>query len=105
MPQPLRHNEARHDALRTAADGRLTFQSGMALSRGSYWAQLPGMPENEKTTTPTLSATVTGLVTKGYLRHVHAGLPRRSGPVEITDLGRETLARFDDIVAHRTANA
>jgi hypothetical protein len=98
----LRWSEPRHDALRTAADGRLTFQAGMAGSTGSYWAQLPGMPEDEKTTSPRFTATVTALVASGYLRHVNPGR-MRSGAVEITGPGTDTLRRFNETTA-RSAN-
>jgi len=104
MSQKLRHTEARHDVLRTAADGRLSYQSGRALGGSSFWAQLPGMPEDEKTTTSRLTATATALVATGHLRHQHPGVPRRSGAVEITKLGRETLAHFDQLTTSRNAN-
>lgn len=105
MSQKLRHTEARHDALRAAADGRLSYRSGRALGSGSFWTHLPGMPEDEKTTTSRLTATATALIATGHLRHQHPGVPHRSGAVEVTKLGRETLDRFDQIVAARNANA
>jgi hypothetical protein len=105
MSQKLRFTEARHDALRAAADGLLTFEAGKPLMKGTYWVQLRGMPEDEKVTSPRLEAAATALVAHGYLRHVHPGVPRRSGAVEITDPGRVALLRFDDAVTRRNANA
>lgn len=101
----LRWSEPRHDALRAAAENRLTFQSGAAKSKGSFWVQLPGMPEDEKTTNPRLFACVTALIAHGYLRHASPGIPRRSGMVAITGPGRDALAHFDEIIARRNATA
>lgn len=90
-----RYTEFRHSALRTAAKGGLSFQSGMALSGGSYHAALPGLP-GETTTSRPLETTVGDLITKGYLRHVNPGRPMRSGPVELTDKGRALLTDWNE---------
>lgn len=91
----MRRTEARHDALRAASDGRLTFDSGMALSKGSFWVSLPGMPEDDKTSSGRLTTAVNQLLAGRYLRHEHPGVPRRSGKVLITDAGLDLLERFD----------
>lgn len=103
MSTKLRYTEARHDVLRTAADGRLTWRTGMS-GNGAFWSQLPGMPEDEQTTTPRLDAAATALLTSGHLRRVNPSR-MRSGPVEITDLGVAALNYFNELVAHRNANA
>lgn len=94
MPTTIRYTEFRRAALRLAADQRLSFQSGMALSGGSYHAELLGCP-GETTTSKPLKATVTDLVAKGYLRHQHPGVPARSGAVLLTDSGRALLTDWN----------
>lgn len=91
----MRRTEARHDALRAASDGRLTFDSGMALSKGSFWVRLPGMAENETTSSHSFSNAVRQLIDGDYLRHEHPGVPRRSGKVLVTDAGLALLEHFD----------
>jgi hypothetical protein len=97
----MRRTEARHDALRAASDGRLTFDPGMALSKGSFWVTLPGMPEADKTTSRGLTTAVNQLLAGRYLRFEYPGVPRRSGKVLVTDAGLALLERFDA----QTANA
>lgn len=98
MTQPPRHTEARHGILVAAAAGRLTYQSGMALSGGSFWIQLPEAERTRATGTAAES-----LIAKGYLRHEHPGVPRRSGTVSLTDSGRVLLGQWNDYIAARTA--
>jgi hypothetical protein len=96
----MRRTEARHDALRAASDGRLTFDSGMSLSKGSFWVTLPGMPADDKTTSRSLATAVTQLLAGRYLRHEHPGVPRRSGKVLVTDAGLALLEDFDTQIAN-----
>jgi hypothetical protein len=91
----MRRTEARHDALRAASDGRLSFDPGMTLSKGSFWVTLPGMPEADKTTSRNLTTAVNQLLAGRYLRHEHPGVPRRSGKVLLTDAGLTLLETFD----------
>lgn len=97
MPH-IRHTEARHSAMTTATRDGLTFQTGMSLTAGTFWAQLPGMPEDEKTTSPGLSAAARELVMAGYLTLEN---PRRSGRVLVTLDGRLLLNRWNAKVAGR----
>jgi hypothetical protein len=103
MSRKLHFTEARHDVLRTAADGRLEWHTGLS-GTGAYWAQLPGMAEDDRTTTPRLDAAATALTATGHLRHVNPSR-MRSGKVEITELGIAALRYFEAHVAARNANA
>lgn len=91
----LRRTEARHAALSAASDGRLSFESGMAKSGGSFWVVLPGMPAEDKTTSRGLTTAVRQLLAGRYLRHEHPGLPARSGQVLLTDAGLDLLESYD----------
>lgn len=90
----LRYTEFRHRTLRLAADERLSYQSGMVLSGGSYHAELFGCP-GETTTSQSLKTTASDLVAKGYLRHVNPGRPMRSGSVVLSDKGRALLTDWN----------
>ena len=99
----MRYTEACHDALRTAADGRLEWRAGHS-GTGIYWAKLPGMEEHDRTTSLRLDSAAAALAATGHLQHVSPARMRFI-KVEITDLGAAALHDFDEQVAARNTDA